>query len=97
MRRSFWFLMSLVLIGLIAAEAAAGQEQSSPDMTTIQRERAPGVPMAPNVGDVQRDEPAAEHAEVRRERERVARDRRGPAQPNRELPMPRGVPSIIAP
>jgi hypothetical protein len=27
----------------------------------------------------------------------VARDRRGPAQPNRDLPMPRGVPSIIAP
>lgn len=97
MRRSFWFLMSLVLIGLIAAEAAAGQEQSGPEMTTIERERAPGVPMAPDVGDVQRREPSAERAEVQRERERLARDRRGPPAPNRDLPMPKGVPSIIAP
>lgn len=97
MRRSSWFLMSLVLIGLIAAEAAAGQGQSGPEMPTVERERAPGVPMAPNAGEVQKREPAAERAEVQRERARLARDRPGPVQPNRDLPMPRGVPSIIRP
>lgn len=97
MRRSFWFLTGLVLIGLIAAEAAAGQEQSSPQTPTAQRERAPGVPMAPNAEEVQQREPAPERAEVQREREQMSRDRQGAPAPNRNLPMPRGVPSIIAP
>lgn len=88
MRKSQWFLIGLVLAGLVVAEAVAAQ---SPP------QRAPGVPMTPNVGDVQKNEPRSERERVLRERERLARDRSSPPEPNREIPMPKPVPSIIAP
>jgi hypothetical protein len=93
MRKNSWVLLGLLAVGLLAAEAAAAQ--SVPPQT--QRQRAPGVPMAPNAGEVQKLEPRSDGAETRREREQLARNRAGPPEPNREIPMPKPVPSIIAP
>lgn len=93
MRKNSWILLGSLAMGLLAAEAAAAQSVS-PEM---QRQRAPGVPMAPNAGEVQKLEPRSERIEARRERQQLARDRSGPPEPNRDLPMPKPVPSIIAP
>jgi hypothetical protein len=93
MRKHSWVLLGLLAIGLLAAEAAAAQ--SSP--TQLQRQRAPGVPMTPNAGEMQKLEPRSDRTEATRERERLARDRSSPPEPTRDIPMPKPVPSIIAP
>lgn len=94
MRKNSWVLLGLLAIGLLAAEAAAAQS-SLPQ--TQRQQRAPGVPMAPNAGEVQKLEPRSDRVEAKREREQLARDRSGPPEPNREIPMPKPVPSIMAP
>ena len=93
MRKNSWILLGSLAMGLVAAEAAAAQSVS-PEMP---RQRAPGVPMAPNAGEVQKLEPRSDRIEARRERQQLARDRSSPTEPNREIPMPKPVPSIIAP
>lgn len=93
MRKHPWVLLGLVAAGLIVADAAAAQS-SQPQ---AQRQRAPGVPMSPNAGEVQKLEPQSDRVEAKREREQLARDRSRPPEPNREIPMPKPVPSIIAP
>lgn len=93
MRKNSWVLLGLIAVGLLAAEAAAAQSS----VPQTQRQRAPGVPMSPNAGEVQKLEPRSDRIEAKREREQLARDRSGPPEPNREIPMPKPVPSIIAP
>jgi hypothetical protein len=93
MRKNPWVLLGLIVAALVVAEAAAAQ--SSPPQTSPQR--APGVPMAPNASEVQKLEPRSDRIEAKRERERLVRDRSGPPEPNRPVPMPKPVPSIIAP
>lgn len=94
MRKNSWVLLGLIAVGLLAAEAAAAQSVSP---QTPRQQRAPGVPMTPNAGEVQKLEPRSDRIEATREREQLARDRSAPPQPNRVIPMPRPVPSIIAP
>jgi hypothetical protein len=91
MRKNPWVLLGVIVAALIVAEAAAAQTAPA------QRQRAPGVPMAPNAGEVQQLEPRSDRVEDRREREQLARNRSGPPEPNRQVPMPKPVPSIIAP
>jgi hypothetical protein len=93
MRKNSLVLLGLLAVALLAAEAAAAQS-SSPQ---TQRQRAPGVPMTPNAGEVQKLEPRSDRIEATREREQLARDRSGPPEPNRPIPMPKPVPSIMAP
>lgn len=99
MRKSRWVLVGLVLAGVILAEAVAAETAPAPQQgqATTQRQRAPGVPMTPNPGEVGKREPTGERAEVLRERRRLARGRSGPPEPNRAVPMPRPVPPIIVP
>lgn len=97
MRRYRWFLMSLVLVGLVAAEAAAAQGQPGSGATTTQRQRAPGVPLAPNANEAQKAAPQGERAGSAAERDRLVRNRGALPEPNREVPMLKPVPSIIAP
>ncbi|RDJ19621.1 hypothetical protein DWF00_28055 [Bosea caraganae] len=85
--------LGLVLTGLVVAEAAAAQQDG------FARQRAPGVPLAPKpteiYGDLARDDlrPGVDrmappvHGRLERKAERGA---------ERELPMPKPVPSIIA-
>ncbi|KRE22085.1 hypothetical protein ASE66_26945 [Bosea sp. Root483D1] len=91
MRKNPWVLLGLIVAALIVAEAAAAQPAQT------QRQRAPGVPMAPNASEVQKLEPRSDRVEARRERQQLARDRSAPPEPNREIPMPKPVPSIMAP
>lgn len=98
MRKFPWFLIGLIFAGLIAAEAVAAQGVSnSPQSPTTQRRRAPGVPMAPNASEAQKATPQGERIDAARERDRLARNRPTPPDPNRQVPMPKPVPSIIAP
>ena len=66
---------------------------AAPAPTT--KQRAPGVPLAPRSGDIAREKPD--------ERGKIQGSQRGPSgerappQPDRDLPMPKPVPSIIAP
>lgn len=93
MRKNPWVLLRVIVAALIVAEAAAAQSAQP----QTQRQRAPGVPMTPNTGEVQKLEPRSDSVEARREREQLARNRSTPPEPNREIPMPKPVPSIIAP
>jgi hypothetical protein len=94
MRKNPWVLLGVIVAALIVAEAAAAQS-SQPQMQ--RQQRAPGVPMAPSAGEVQKLEPRSDRVEDWREREQLARNRSAPPEPNREIPMPKPVPSIIAP
>lgn len=77
-------LAGLTISGLIATSAVA--QQSPPPSPPAQqaKQRAPGVPMAPRT-------------DVARLRGDQGADSERRQEADRALPMPRGVPSIIAP
>lgn len=93
MRGSRWIFLGLVLIGLVMAEAAAAQQGG------VERQRAPGVPLAPKPADVYEDiardgmRPGPDRAGPRLDAQQERKAERGA---DRELPMPKPVPSIIA-
>lgn len=90
---------TLALTGLIAAMmfvAPAAQAQNPPPPpSSTTKQRIPGAPPVPRPDEASRAKPD--------DRGKVQGDRRGqngerpPLQPDRELPMPKPVPSIIAP
>jgi len=82
----------LMLAGSFAPLPAWAQNSPPTVSPPAARERAPGVPMAPRADDSRL--PAGDRA-APLPNGRVERDDR--AQASRDLPMPRGVPSIIAP
>lgn len=104
MTTSRLFLIGLTLAGLTMAETAIAQARAPFD-PGVQRERAPGVPMAPRpleveerLGEEGLGEPVIAPMPPSRS-ERHARnlpEKTLPA-PDRNPPMPRPVPSIIAP
>ena len=84
--------VGLVLAGSLAPLSAWPQNVSPNASPPAARERAPGVPMAPRMNDPEL--PAGDRA-APLPKGRAERDDR--AQASRNQPMPRGVPSIIAP
>lgn len=85
----------LVLAGVLAAGmpiAASVQAQTSPAPA---RQRAPGVPPAPRPGEVTR--PPAPNTLAPSGEKRGAGEDRAQVRPERDPPMPKPVPSIIAP
>jgi hypothetical protein len=100
MRQHRWFLVFLILAGLVVAEAVAASQPTrlaQNDQTPgAGRQRAPGVPMAPKPGAVEKLERERDGTAVRvpSQRQEQARNTRGA---NRDLPMLKPVPSIIAP
>jgi hypothetical protein len=92
MRGSRWVFLGLLFVGLVAAEAAAAQQGG------VERQRAPGVPLAPK--------PAEAYDDIARKDQRPGVDRAAPQLDarqerkaergaDRDLPMPKPVPSII--
>ena len=79
-------LAGLLMAGLLAAPAEAQQDApGTPPASSPQvRQRAPGVPMAPRTDMARLRSDQGARPEQRQEADR-------------NLPMPRGVPSIIAP
>jgi hypothetical protein len=98
MRSNRWFFVVAIGAGIVAAESAAASQMVQLAQTQpapiLQRQRAPGVPMAPKADAFDRttgEHSATPYRTPRDERASNGRD------PDRDLPMPRGVPSIIAP
>lgn len=87
-------LTYLLLAGSLSAPAVQAQNATPPVAPAV-KERAPGVPIAPQPGAVSRLR--TEEKGLFRQDGRVAQDARAAQGANRDLPMPRGVPSIIAP
>jgi hypothetical protein len=69
--------------------------QSEPG-SSIQKQRAPGVPLSPSPSIVEQRE-SARVGESMGFRSRNVRQATNGSQVDRDPPMPRGVPSIIAP
>jgi len=83
-----------VVAGLLAASMGAVPvlaQTASPPV----KQRAPGVPLAPRSGETTR--PATPDRMVPRDERRQAGDERAQVRPERDPPMPKPVPSIIAP
>jgi hypothetical protein len=100
MRLTSWFLVPVALAGIGAAGAASASQQMLIAQTPapgLERERAPGVPIAPQGGVLDRRLDERDHAGSAYRTPRDQRARAQPRDPDRNLPMPRGVPSIIAP
>lgn len=94
MKKSVLAMAGLMLTGAIVPLPALAQ--NAPPAV---KQRAPGVPTAPQTDGAVRPQ-AGNQATPSRAEQRVRRDDRaqaGPPQPNRDPPMPRAVPSIIAP
>lgn len=85
----------LVLAGVLVAGipiAASVQAQTSPPPPT---QRAPGVPPAPRSSEAAR--PPAPNTLAPRDEKRGSGGERAQVRPERDPPMPKPVPSIIAP
>ncbi len=92
MRNLNVILPALLLAGSFLAPEAPAQTPTSPPGV----QRAPGVPPVPSPTEIARRK--AEREKAARPGERARDDRaRGNPGPDGDLPMPRGVPSIIAP
>ena len=101
MRYDKWLFVSAVVAGLGAAVASSAVErqhvaQAAPDRS-VMRQRAPGVPMAPQAGDFDRMPSENGRANALPDRPQGEQHARNAPQPDRDPPMPRPVPSIIAP
>lgn len=102
MRMHKRFLIGSLLLGLSAGGAVALEQtriaQADPG-TSLQRQRAPGIPLAPSPGTVaERERALGDTAQPSPPaRPRNVRQASNPSQIERDPPMPRGVPSIIAP
>ncbi len=85
----------LVLAGLfVASLSGAFAVQAQTAILTV-KQRAPGVPLAPRSGEAIR--PATPNGAMPRDEKRGAGEDRAQVRPERDPPMPRPVPPIIAP
>lgn len=95
MTKSRWFLIALTLAGLMVAETAIAQVQAPFD-PGIQHERAPGVPLAPRPLDVEQRLGETMTTPMPPPRSELSA-RPHQLAPERDPPMPKPVPSIMAP
>lgn len=87
----------LILAGLLLIPTIGVSQQVDPQAGFV-RERAPGVPMAPRPGELDPEIVARERAADPNLYLTPQQQHAGTVpMPNRDLPMPRPVPSIIAP
>lgn len=85
----------LVLIGALIASAPVSLPGQAQTVSPPARQRAPGVPLAPRTGEAVRP-PAPDSVGPRDEKRRAGEDK-AQMRPERDPPMPKPVPSIIAP
>lgn len=89
MRADRWIFLGLVLAALVVAEAAAAQQE---------RQRAPGVPLAPRPAEVYDDiarDGLAPGVDRKAPELDARQERKAERGAERDLPMPKPVPSII--
>lgn len=87
--------LALVLAGLLAASTPGSPVVQAQTASPPAKQRAPGVPLAPRSGDAVR--PSVPNGVAPRDEKRGAGEESAQARPERDPPMPRPVPSIIAP
>lgn len=92
--RKLKLILPAVLLAGSSFLAPAAPAQNPPTSPSMQR-RAPGVPAAPSPTEIERRK--AERDSAARERGPDGRAQAAPPSPERDPPMPRPVPSIIAP
>lgn len=86
-----------VLAGLLVASLPGAASAQAQAVSPPAKQRAPGVPLAPRSGEAARP-PAPNTAAPRDEKRGAGEDKaQAPVRPDRDLPMPKPVPSIIAP
>lgn len=90
MRKLVLLLAGELVVSLPGALSVQAQTASPPA-----RQRAPGVPLAPRSGEAAR--PPAPNSVAPRDEKRGASEDKAQVRPDRDLPMPKPVPSIIAP
>lgn len=90
MRTLIPVLVGLLVAGLPGAPPLLAQTASPPV-----KQRAPGVPLAPRAGEAAR--PGEPDSLAPRGEKRGSGNERAQVRPERDPPMPRPVPSIIAP
>lgn len=99
MRKLDLILPAILLTGSLLAPAALAQgsssSSSSPSSSAPGVQRAPGMSQTP--GEAERRRTQREGVARPGERNPESRAQATPPNPDRDLPMPRGVPSIIAP
>jgi hypothetical protein len=84
-----------VLVGLLAVTLTGTHPAQAQTASPPVKQRAPGVPLAPRSGDTVR--PQAPGDLSPRNENRGAGEDRAQVRPERDPPMPKPVPSIIAP
>ena len=84
-----------VLIGLLVAGVSGALPVLAQTASPPVRQRAPGVPLVPRSGEAAR--PAAPHSVAPRNEKPGAEEDKAQVRPERDPPMPKPVPSIIAP
>lgn len=85
----------LVLAGSLIAGASGALPGLAQTASPPVKQRAPGVPLAPRSGETTR--PAAPDSVAPRDEKRGAGEDKAQVRPERDPPMPKPVPSIIAP
>lgn len=87
----------LVLAGSLIASAPGTLPAQAQTVAPPAKQRAPGVPLAPRTGEAAR--PQAPNSVMPRDEKRGAGEDKAqaPVRPDRDPPMPKPVPSIIAP
>jgi hypothetical protein len=86
-----------VLAGLLVASLPGTVSVQAQTASPPAKQRAPGVPLAPRAGEAAR--PPAPSSVAPRDEKRGAGEGKAqaPVRPDRDPPMPKPVPSIIAP
>ncbi|MGX5736281.1 hypothetical protein [Bosea thiooxidans] len=94
--RKLNLILPAVLLAGSSFLAPVAPAQNPPTSPSLQR-RAPGVPAAPSPTEIERRKAEREGAAKPGERGPDGRAQAPPPSPERDPPMPRPVPSIIAP
>jgi len=84
-----------VLAGLLVASLPAALPLQAQTVSPPAKQRASGVPLAPRSGEAAR--PPAPNSVAPRDDKRSASGDKAQVRPERDPPMPKPVPSIIAP
>nr|WP_047572970.1 hypothetical protein [Methylobacterium sp. ZNC0032] len=84
-----------ILAGLLAASVTGAFVAQAQTVSSPAKQRSPNVPMAPRAEETAR--PAPPSGVAPREEKRGGTQDRAQVRPERDPPMPKPVPSIIAP
>jgi hypothetical protein len=95
MRKLVLLLAGVLVASLPGANLPGALSVQAQTVSPPARQRAPGVPLAPRAGEAAR--PPVPNSVAPRDEKRSIGEDKAQVRPDRDLPMPKPVPSIIAP